>query len=142
MPLVHIYLRKGTTPEHRGNVSLAIHRSMVDILKIPQDDQFHFFHELDPDDVWTQPVAFGLRRTDRMMFVQLFFNQRTPEQKAALFDSMVDNLALFADVPAEDIALCVVETNRENWWAAGRIVNPETGYDERMDVTPTARTPE
>jgi hypothetical protein len=24
------------------------------------------------------------------------------------------------------------ETARENWWAAGRVVDPATGYDERM----------
>jgi hypothetical protein len=27
----------------------------------------------------------------------------------------------------------VVETGRSNWWAHGRVVNPDTGYDERMD---------
>ncbi|WP_207954774.1 hypothetical protein [Saccharopolyspora elongata] len=27
----------------------------------------------------------------------------------------------------------VVDTNSENWWAAGRVVSPATGYDERMD---------
>ncbi|MBA6435168.1 tautomerase family protein [Streptomyces sp. GMR22] len=41
MPLVNIYLREGTTPEYRRNVSLGIHRSMVDVLKVPQDDRFH-----------------------------------------------------------------------------------------------------
>jgi phenylpyruvate tautomerase PptA (4-oxalocrotonate tautomerase family) len=133
MPLVNIYLRKGTTPEYRRNVSLGIHRSMVDVLKIPHDDQFHFVHELDPENVQIQPVAFGLRRGDRTIAIQLFFNERTPEQKAELFAAIVDNLRLYADVPEEDILMCVVETNSENWWAAGRTVNPVTGYDERMD---------
>ncbi|MBB5158217.1 hypothetical protein [Saccharopolyspora phatthalungensis] len=54
-------------------------------------------------------------------------------QKADLYAAIRTNLRLFADVPEEDILLCVVETNSENWWAAGRTVNPLTGYDERMD---------
>ena len=138
MPLVNIYLREGTTPEYRRNISLGIHKSMVDVLKIPQDDQFHVIHEVAPDNFQMQPVVFGLRRSERTMFIQLSFNDRTAEQKAELFQAIVDNLQLFADVPEEDILLCVVETASENWWAAGRVVNPATGYDQRMDHTLTA----
>ncbi|MBI0383614.1 tautomerase family protein [Streptomyces albiflaviniger] len=134
MPLVNIYLREGTTPEYRRNVSLGIHRSMVDVLKVPQDDQFHLIHELKPENVQTQPVFFDIRRGDRTMFIQLFFNHRDPGQKAELYAAIRRNLLLYADVPEEDILLCVVETNSENWWAAGRTVNPRTGFDERMDI--------
>lgn len=133
MPLVNVYMREGTTPEYRKNVSAGIHRSMVDVLKIPQDDQFHLIHEFKPENVQMQPESFGIRRGDRTMLIQLFFNDRAPEQKAELFAAIRENLRLCADVPQEDILLCVVETNSENWWAAGRIVNPATGYDERMD---------
>ncbi|RZQ64591.1 tautomerase family protein [Amycolatopsis suaedae] len=140
MPLVNVYLRQGTTPEYRRLVSEAIHKSMVDVLKIPQDDQFHVFHEVTPDNFIIQPVVFGLRRGERTMFIQLSFNQRTPEQKNDLFRAIVANLRLFADVAEEDILLVVLETARENWWAAGRVINPDTGYDERM--TDLRGTPE
>ncbi|MEY9858847.1 phenylpyruvate tautomerase PptA (4-oxalocrotonate tautomerase family) [Catenulispora sp. GAS73] len=135
MPLINVYLRQGTTPEFRHLVSEAVHKSMVDVLKIPQDDQFHVFHEVAPEDFVIQPVAFGLRRNgERAMFIQLLFNQRTPEQKTELFQAIVANLRLYADVPEEDVMMVVLETARENWWAAGRVVNPDTGYDERMAV--------
>lgn len=137
MPLVNIYMREGTTPEYRRNISLGIHKSMVDVLKIPQDDQFHVIHEVAPDNFQMQPVVFGLRRSERTMFIQLSFNDRNAEQKAELFQAIVNNLRLFADVPEEDILLCAVETANENWWAAGRVVNPATGYDQRMDHTLT-----
>jgi phenylpyruvate tautomerase PptA (4-oxalocrotonate tautomerase family) len=133
MPLINIYLRQGTTPEYRRNVSLGIHKAMVDVLKVPQDDQFHVFHEVTPDNFQMQPVVFGLRRSERTMLIQLTFNHRTAEQKAELFQAIVDNLQLFADVPEEDILMAIIETASENWWAAGRVVNPTTGYDERMN---------
>ncbi|MFE4856806.1 tautomerase family protein [Streptomyces sp. NPDC056670] len=136
MPLITISLRQGTTPEFRANVSAALHKAMVDVLKIPDDDQFHVFHEVAPDNFHMQPVAFGLPRGERTMFIQLCFNQRTAEQKSELFRAIVDNLALMADVPEEDFMLVVLETARENWWAAGRVVNPETGYDARMTEVP------
>jgi phenylpyruvate tautomerase PptA (4-oxalocrotonate tautomerase family) len=136
MPLINVYLRQGTTPEYRRNVSAAIHKAMVEVLKIPQDDQFHVFQEVTPDNFHMQPVVFGLPRGERTMLIQLSFNQRTAEQKNELFQAIVSNLLRFADVPEEDIMMMVVETARENWWAAGRVVNPETGYDARMTDVP------
>ncbi|MFI9318533.1 tautomerase family protein [Kitasatospora aureofaciens] len=132
MPLINIYLRQGTTAEHRRNVSLGIHKAMVDVLRVPQDDQFHVIHEVQPENFQMQPVVFGLRRSERAMFVQISVNHRTAEQKAELFRAIVDSLRLFADVPEEDILMTINETARENWWAAGRVVDPVTGYDERM----------
>lgn len=132
MPLINVYLRQGTTPEYRRDVSSALHKAMVDVLKIPQDDQFHVFHEVTPDNFVMQSVVFGLPRGERAMFIQLSFNQRTAEQKKELFRAIVDNLRRFAGVPEEDVLIVVFETARENWWAAGRVINPDTGYDARM----------
>jgi phenylpyruvate tautomerase PptA (4-oxalocrotonate tautomerase family) len=135
MPLINVYLRQGTTPEFRHLVSEALHKSMVDVLKIPQDDQFHVFHEVTRENFVIPPVAFGLRRGEHTMFIQLIFNERTQEQKNELFQAIAANLLLFADVQEEGFMLMVLETARENWWAAGRVVDPHTGYDERMAVT-------
>lgn len=136
MPLISISLRQGTTPEHRRLVSEALHESMVDVLKIPRDDQFHVFHEVPDDNFVMQPVVFGIPRSRRTLFIQLSFNERSAEQKAELFRAIVDNLRLRAGVPEEDVMLMAVETARENWWAAGRVVDPATGYDERMTAVP------
>lgn len=132
MPLINIYLCQGTTAEHRHDIAEALHQAMVDVLKIPQDDQFQVFHEVAPENFVMQPVVFGLPRSDRAMFIQLSFNQRTAEQKSELFRAIVGNLRQSAGVPEEDVLIVAFETARENWWAAGRVVNPETGYDARM----------
>ncbi|TSB21252.1 tautomerase family protein [Streptomyces benahoarensis] len=135
MPLVNIFLREGTTPAFRRDVSLSVHRAMVDVLGIPEDDRFHHLHEFRPENIQTEPVAFGIPRGDRTLVVQMFFNPRPPEVKEALFAAARDRLRDTAGVPEEDLFLCVVETARENWWAAGRVVDPATGYDARMDRT-------
>ncbi|MGV9675692.1 tautomerase family protein [Nocardia sp. NPDC003482] len=136
MPLITIYLRQGTTPEYRRKVSAGLHKAMVDVLKIPHDDQFHVFLEVTPDNFHMQQMVFGLPRSDRTMLIQLSFNHRPAEQKNALFQEIVTNLRRFADVPEEDVLMTILETARENWWAAGRIVNPQTGYDARMTDVP------
>lgn len=82
-----------------------------------------------------EPVVFGIpRTTGRMLFITLSFNERSPEQKNALYAALVRRLEEHADVRSDELLLRVIETARENWWGDGRVVNPETGYDERMDV--------
>ncbi|WP_405773833.1 tautomerase family protein [Streptomyces sp. NBC_00859] len=136
MPLVDIYLHQGvTTRDQRKAISDAIHAAMVETLVIPDDDRFHYFHEFPEGSVFHDDVVFGLPRSERLMGITLSFNNRTAETKNALFESMVKHLLQIAGVPREDVVLRILETARENWWAAGRVVDPNTGYDERMTAT-------
>lgn len=133
MPLIDIYLHQGvTTRDERKAISDAIHAAMIETLTVPDDDRFHYFHEFPEGTVFHEDVAFGLPRTNRLMSITLSFNDRTPETKKALFESLVKHLQEKAAVPQEDVAFRILETARENWWAAGRVIDPNTGYDERM----------
>ncbi|WP_238847430.1 tautomerase family protein [Nocardia arthritidis] len=133
MPLADIYLHQGvTTRDQRKAISDAIHAAMVDTLHIPDDDRFHYFHEFPEGTAFHEDVVFGLPRSNRLMCITLSFNNRTADTKKALFESLVDQLREKAGVPPEDVAFRIVETARENWWAAGRVIDARTGYDERM----------
>ena len=105
---------------------------MVETLAVPDDDRFHYFHEFPEGTVFHDDVVFGLPRSERLMCVSLSFNNRAADTKSALFRSLVEHLDHDAGVPKEDVAFRIVETARENWWAAGRVIDPATGYDERM----------
>ncbi|MEU6480333.1 tautomerase family protein [Streptomyces sp. NPDC047017] len=137
MPLIEIHLRRGTGAEFRRAVSRALHQAMVDVLAIPEDDQFHVFHEVAPGNLVIQPVAFGRPRGERVLFIRLSFNVRDAGVKAELFRAIVGNLRDVAGVPEDDVLLTVVETAAENWWASGRTVDPATGYDARMTAGST-----
>lgn len=133
MPLIDVYLHQGvTTRDQRKAISDAIHSAMIETLAIPDDDRFHFFHEFPEGTMFHDDVVFGVPRSQRMMCITLSFNNRTAETKKALFESLTRHLQESAGVPPEDVAFRILETPRENWWAAGRVVDPDTGYDERM----------
>jgi len=133
MPFVSVELHQGvTTIEKRRQISDAIHAAMVEVLEIPQDDRFHFFHENPEGSIFHDDVAFGKPRTNRLMFITLSFNDRTAETKNALFEALRRHLFEMAQVRSEEAIFRIIETARENWWADGRVINPETGYDERM----------
>ncbi|SEP48930.1 tautomerase family protein [Amycolatopsis saalfeldensis] len=132
MPMTKIYLRRGTTPEYKRALSDAVHQALVEVLGIPEDDRFHFFHELADENLITEPVSFGLERRRQAIFVQLCFGPRPVEVLNELFAELVANLTDGTGLEPRDIALNVVESPSVNWWVEGRVLNPETGFDERI----------
>ena len=133
MPMTKIYLRKGGTAAHKEAISESIHRSLVEVLGIPDDDRYHIFHELEDENLISAPVAFGLERRRQAVFIQFYFAQRPADTLQALYRSVVANLQELADLETRDIYLNVVPSPSENWWADGRVLDPDTGFDQRMD---------
>lgn len=135
MPMTKVYLRKGRSAEQRRAISEAIHRSLVDVIGIPDDDLYHIFHELDDDNLISAPFAFGLERRREAVFIQFYFGQRPADTLRQLWASVVANLGALTDLEPRDIYLNLVPSPTENWWADGRVLDTHTGYDARMDQT-------
>ncbi|MGH8918742.1 MAG: hypothetical protein ACRD0H_10470, partial [Actinomycetes bacterium] len=49
-----------------------------------------------------------------------------------LFAALVANLTSGTGLETRDIYLNVVESPSVNWWADGRVLDPKTGFDERI----------
>ncbi|MCH0558438.1 tautomerase family protein [Streptomyces sp. MUM 16J] len=141
MPMTKVYLRTGTSAEHKRAISDAIHAALVAVLGIPDDDKYHVFHELEPDNLITAPVAFGLERRPQAVFIQMYFGRRPEETLKELYRTLVANLVEGVGLETRDIYLNVVESPSPNWWADGRILDPATGFDTRIaaDKVPTER---
>lgn len=134
MPMTKIYLREGSTPEHRVAISDAIHKSLVAVLGIPEDDKYHIFHELKDGYLISAPIAFGLERGPNAIFVQSYFGKRSVEVLQELYKALVANLGELAGLETRDIYINIVESPSANWWADGRRLDSTTGFDERIAV--------
>ena len=139
MPMTKVYLRPGSSPEHRRAISRAVHESLMEVLGIPSDDLYHVFHELGDDYLISAPVAFGLERRQEGVFIQFYFGPRPAEVLRELYAVVVKRLGDLAGLETRDIYLNVVPTPSEYWWADGRMLDPATGFDVRIaaDKVPT-----
>ncbi len=136
MPLVHVHLKKGTSREYRASVAGAIKRALNGVFELPDDDYNQVTFEHEPENMIYDPNFFGLPRSERMIFVSMSFNHRSPELKKKLFEAVAQNLVEAVGLRIEDVMMNIVEVARENWWAHGRTVSPETGFDSRMANVP------
>ena len=116
MPLVRIALRKGTTPDFRRKLSDAVHRAMVESIKVPELDKFQVVTEHDAEGLVYDPSYLGIARTDGVVFIQITLNAgRTLEAKKALYARIAALLQESPGLRPEDVFINLVEVTKENW---------------------------
>ena len=116
MPLVRISLRQGTTPAYRQAVADGVHRAMIESLAIPPDDRFQVIDEYAPENLLYDPAYLGVRRSDRVVFVQITMSAgRKPQQKRKLYKRMAEILAESPGLRPQDLLVNLVEVSWENW---------------------------
>lgn len=116
MSLVRISLRQGTSAEYRKALSDGVHRAMTEAIAIPPDDRFQVITEYLPEALVYDPQYLGVRRSDRVVFVQLTMSSgRKPQQKRKLFKRMAEIVAQAPGLPPQDLFINLVETSWENW---------------------------
>jgi 4-oxalocrotonate tautomerase len=116
MPLVRISLCQGTSPEYRKALADGVHRAMVEAIAIPPDDRFQVITEHAPESLIYDPQYLGIRRSHRIVFVQITLSSgRKPQQKRKLYKRMAEILAESPDLPPQDLLINLVEVSWENW---------------------------
>jgi 4-oxalocrotonate tautomerase len=116
MPFVRISLRQGTSPEYRKALADGVHRAMVEAIAIPVDDRFQVVTEHPPEALIYDPQYLGVRRSDRIVLVQITLSfGRKPQQKRKLYKRMAEILAETPGLLPQDLLINLVETSWENW---------------------------
>jgi phenylpyruvate tautomerase PptA (4-oxalocrotonate tautomerase family) len=120
MPLVHISLRKGKTPEYLRSVADAVHDALVAQANVPADDRFQVIHQLDDDLLIAHPSYGGVNRSKDVIIIEITFNVgRTVEIKKNLYADIARRLQEAADVRADDVMVSLVEVQKESWSFGG-----------------------
>jgi len=115
MPLVRIDLRRGKDAAYRTALGEGVHDALVSI-GVPPDDRFQVIAEHAGDGLVYDAHYLGIERSDDIVIVQVTFNDnRTTEQKKALYKAIAENLGKSPGVRPEDVFVSLVEVKKENW---------------------------
>lgn len=116
MPLTRIAVRAGKPAEYRQALAKGIHRALMEVFKVPEDDLFMLVSEHDADNFLFGRHYLGIERSDDLVIIQIAANNtRGQEQKKALFAQIARNLAESPGVRPEDVFINLVDVARENW---------------------------
>jgi len=120
MPLVHIHLRTGKSPEYLKDAGNAVHDALVATANVPLDDRFQIIHQVAPEALIAHPSYGGVSRSADLIIVEITLNMgRTVEVKKALYAAIAANLGKAVAVRPDDVLISLTEVTKENWSFGG-----------------------
>jgi phenylpyruvate tautomerase PptA (4-oxalocrotonate tautomerase family) len=115
MPLARIDLIEGKSPEYRRTIADVVYDKMIECLGVPED-RFQTITEHKAENFLFDPDYLSLYRSENCIFIQLIFlDVASPEQKAAFYKAVVDQLHEKLQVRPEDVFFNLMTVQPADW---------------------------
>ena len=115
MPLVRVEIIKGKDLSYKKTMLDVIHTSLMDAIQIEDWDRFQRLIEID-DELFERNTD----KSDKFTIIEItMFPGRTTEQKAKIYENIVNGLNKSLGIKPSDIFIILNEPKDENWGLAG-----------------------
>jgi phenylpyruvate tautomerase PptA (4-oxalocrotonate tautomerase family) len=129
MAQVKVYGLRSSLSSIRGELSDAIHESLMDAFALPREKRFQRFFALERDD-----FMFPSDRSDKYTIVEIsLFEGRSTEAKKRLVTTLFSRVQARANVSPQDLEITIFETPRSNWGIRGK-PGDELALDYKVNV--------
>lgn len=116
MPLVRIDVLSERNADKLTAIGDAVHQAMVEIIKIPEGDQFQILNSHPAGRVRYDPEFLGVQRDDGIVFVAITLRAgRTEERKFALYRRIVELVEEKAGVSPGNVFISLTENEPRDW---------------------------
>ncbi|GAB7351117.1 hypothetical protein MBLNU459_g1579t1 [Dothideomycetes sp. NU459] len=116
MPLVKIDMIKGVrTPEQIKKLADVVQEIMLDKFAAPPKDRYQVITQHEPYELIMEDTGLGIKRTDKLVMIQVFQQGRDAEQKKALYAELARRLAKECGLPETDLVISVSRNEKEDW---------------------------
>ncbi len=116
MPLVRIDLPAGRPAGYAVAVGDAVTQALHATMGVPQAERFQVITEHAPAGLSIDPGYLGIARSADAMVVQVFLNAgRDAATKQRFYAALADGLQRAVGLRREDLAINLVEVQREDW---------------------------
>lgn len=116
MPLIRVEILKGKDASYKKTLLDAVHDALAAAIGIPDWDRFQRLYELEPECFERAPG-----KTDHFTMIEItMFPGRTKEQKAKIYEEIVQALQERLGIANTDVFIVLQEPPNENWGLAGK----------------------
>jgi phenylpyruvate tautomerase PptA (4-oxalocrotonate tautomerase family) len=115
MPLLRIDLIEGRSPAELKELLDAIHCAMLAAFKVPERDRYQIVHEHPAAEMRIEDTGLGIRRTERVVLVQVTTRPRSRLEKEKFYELLCRELAGRCDVKPSDVVVSITQNNDEDW---------------------------
>jgi 4-oxalocrotonate tautomerase len=116
VPLITIDLLAGRPDDELDAIALSVHEAMVETLDVPEHDRFQIITEHAARTLHFDRDYLRGGRTDAFVLVRVTLAAgRTTDAKRAFYTRLADLLSERIDLDSADLAVTLVENQREDW---------------------------
>jgi phenylpyruvate tautomerase PptA (4-oxalocrotonate tautomerase family) len=116
MPLVRIELVRGRSQEWIAALGAAVHAAMVEVLGVPQRDQFRVVTEHERGRLHYSRDYLDVERSDGFVLVEIALSAgRSTEVKQQFYRRAAELVAAGTGLRKEDLMIVLIENQRDCW---------------------------
>jgi phenylpyruvate tautomerase PptA (4-oxalocrotonate tautomerase family) len=116
MPLVTIDLLEGRSPEELDAIAESVHEAMVEHLNVPERDRFAIVTEHSEQALRFDRHYLDIDRDEGFVLVRVTLSTgRATDAKQAFYRELSELLAERTGLRPENLAVILVENEREDW---------------------------
>lgn len=116
MPLVRIDMLEGRSAQEKAQIADCAHRAIVETLGVPERDRFQIVTEHARESLHFDRGYLDIERSDAFVVVGLTLaSGRSAEVKQAFYARLCELLVQTVGLREQDLAVCLVENEREDW---------------------------
>jgi phenylpyruvate tautomerase PptA (4-oxalocrotonate tautomerase family) len=107
---------KGKSPEYLRVLSDNLHRALVEMFDVPEEDRFQVFHQLASDEfVFDRDYLCGPRSDDYVLIAITAGRQRNTQTKQAFYRRLADLLEKAPGIRRQDVMVVISTTEADGW---------------------------
>jgi len=115
MPLLRFDILEGRTENEIGQLLDAAHTAMVEAFGVPSSDRFQVVHEHKPSRVRFEDIGLGIKRSDKVVMLQITAMPRSGKQKETFYRLLAENLKTACGIAPEDVIVSYLGNGNDDW---------------------------
>jgi len=116
MPLVRIDVPESISPERRRLMGDVVYETLVDVLNVPEHDNFQIIAAHDSGSLRMDSEYLGIERSADAFVISITLNAgRSLELKKEFYSELVRRLCKRVEVRSQDVFISLIEVVKENW---------------------------
>jgi len=116
MPVSHITLRTGHSPEFLDSVSQALHDALVASFEVPPQDRFQIFHQLDAVALRYDRHYLGGPRSKDWVLIEITAGKpRSLQTKQRFYRDLAARLEKSPKLAPADLMVVIRHNQAEDW---------------------------
>ncbi|KAK5112990.1 hypothetical protein LTR85_011012 [Meristemomyces frigidus] len=116
MPNFNLHMIKGVrSPEEVRKLADVVQQCSLDHFNAPPKDRYQVITQHEPYELICEDTNLGFTRSDKLVFIQIFQQGRSPEVKQQFYAKLAEQLKAECGLDGNDLIITCLQNEKADW---------------------------